>query len=99
MLRVTVSAKRKTITFQLEGKIAVPWLQELENCWDTTVARVPEPVIRVDLSGVTFIDSAGQACLAAMYRQGAEFIAPDCVTKDLVREIQDDCSRELLRVK
>jgi anti-anti-sigma regulatory factor len=41
----------------------------------------------VDLTGVTFIDSAGKARLAAMYRQGAEFIAADCMTKEIVAEI------------
>ena len=46
-----------------------------------------KPIVRVDLTGVTFIDAAGQACLAAMHRQGAEFIAPDCLTKAVVAEI------------
>jgi hypothetical protein len=41
----------------------------------------------VDLTGVAFIDAAGQACLAAMYRQGAEFVAADCLTKAVVAEI------------
>jgi translation initiation factor IF-2 len=42
---------------------------------------------RVDLTGVTFIDTAGEACLAAMYRGGAEFVAADCLTKAIVAEI------------
>ena len=44
-------------------------------------------MLRLDLTGVTFIDAAGKACLAAMHRQGAEFIAADCLTKDIVAEI------------
>jgi hypothetical protein len=36
---------------------------------------------------VTFIDDAGKTCLAAMYRQGAELVAADCLTKDIVAEI------------
>jgi hypothetical protein len=34
-------------------------------------------VLHVDLTGVTYIDDEGEACLAAMHRQGAEFIAAD----------------------
>ena len=36
---------------------------------------------------MTFIDAAGEACLAAMHRQGAEFVAADCLTKAIVAEI------------
>jgi hypothetical protein len=41
----------------------------------------------MDLSGVTFVDDAGQACLAAIHQQGVEFIASDALTKDIVAEI------------
>jgi hypothetical protein len=37
--------------------------------------------------GFNFIDDAGEACLAAMHRQGGEFIAADCLTKAVVAEI------------
>jgi hypothetical protein len=40
-----------------------------------------DPFLRVDLTGVNFIDAAGEACLAAMQRQGVEFVAADCLTK------------------
>jgi hypothetical protein len=43
--------------------------------------------LRLDLSGVTYADAAGEACLAAMHRQGAVFIAADVLTKGIVAEI------------
>ena len=43
--------------------------------------------VRFDLAGVTCIDAAGKAYLAAMHRQGAEFVAADCLTKAIVAEI------------
>ncbi len=55
--------------------------------------RERKPIVRVDLTGVTFIDASGKACLAAMHLQGAEFIAHDCMTKDVVREICENRSR------
>ena len=87
MLRITVHDSPRTLTFQLEGRLAEPWLRELEECWQSTLARQGEPILCVDLTGVTFIDAAGQACLAALHRQGAEFLAADCLTKAVVDEI------------
>jgi hypothetical protein len=41
----------------------------------------------VDLTEVTSLDAAGQACLAALHRQGAELVAADCLMKAVADEI------------
>ena len=87
MLRITVHDKPRALTFQLEGRLTGPWLRELEQCWQSTLARPGKPILCVDLTGVTFISAAGQACLAALQREGAEFVAADCLTKAVVAEI------------
>ncbi len=87
MLRITVHDKPRALTFRLEGRLAGPWLRELEECWQSSLSRRGKPSLCVDLTGVTFIDAAGQACLAALQRQGAEFLAADCLTKAVVDEI------------
>ena len=87
MLRITVHDNPQALTFQLEGRLAGPWLRELEECWKSTLAQQRKSILRVDLTGVTFIDDAGKTCLAAMHRQGAEFVVADCLTKDIVAEI------------
>ncbi len=87
MLRITVHDNPPALTFQLEGRLAGPWLLALEECWQRTLAYPGKPRLRVDLTGVTFIDAAGKACLATMHRQGAEFIAAGCLTKDIVAEV------------
>jgi hypothetical protein len=87
MLRITSEIGDRAIKLRLEGRLAGPGLQELEGCWQKYLT-LPRKLVRyVDLTGVTFIDSAGTACLATMYRQGAEFIATDCMTKEIVAEI------------
>ena len=100
MLRITVHDNPQAITFQLEGSLAGPWLQALEECWQNTFARQHKQFRRVDLTGVTFIDAAGKACLAVMHRQGAEFIATDCLTKAVVADItgtpRSDCGHPQL---
>lgn len=87
MLRITVHDKPRAVTFQLEGIVTEPWLAELERCWGRTLADQRTPTLHIDLTDVTSIDVAGQACLAALHRQGAKFIAADCLTKAAVDEI------------
>ena len=88
MLRITVHDNQQALTFQLEGRLTGPWLRELEVCWENALNQQRKPILRVDLTGVTFIDDAGKTCLAAMHRQGAEFLTADCMTKDIVAEIR-----------
>ena len=87
MLRITVHDNPESLTFQLEGRLAGLWVRELEGCWRSTAASQGKPVLRFDLTGVTFIDAAGRRFLAAMHRLGAEFVAADCLTKAVVAEI------------
>ena len=87
MLRITIHDAPPTLTFRLEGRLAGPWVGELEECWRGALASRREPILRVDLTEVTSIDAAGQACLAALHRQGAEFLAADCLMKAVVAEI------------
>ena len=98
MLRITIHDSPRVLTVQLEGRLVRPCLGELEECWQSVLAHRDKEVLRVDLTGVTFIDAAGEACLAAMHRQGAEFIAADCLTKAVVAEItQGAVARSLPR--
>lgn len=87
MMRITVHDHPGSLTFQLEGSLAGPWVRELEACWQNTLARHRKSILRVDLTGVTCLDADGQACLAALHRQGAEFVAADCLMKAIVAEI------------
>ena len=94
MLRITLQDEPGALTFQFEGRLAGPSVRLLEDCWQTTLAGPRKPILRVDLTGVTSIDAAGQACLAAMHRGGVEFIAADCLTKAVVAEITQGPSPE-----
>ena len=102
MLRITVHNNPEAVTFQLEGRLAGPWVRELEQCWRGALTSQRESIsasssLRIDLTEVTSIDAAGRACLEAMHRQGAEFVATDCLMKAVVAEITQtpapDCGR------
>jgi hypothetical protein len=87
MLRITVHDYAGAVVLQLEGRVAVPWLPELEKCWQRAVAGRDKSALTIDVTAVTFIDAAGKACLTAMHREGATFVACDCLTKSIVEEI------------
>jgi hypothetical protein len=92
MLRISVHDAPREVTFKLEGKLSGPWLHVLEESWRRTLACGDKPVLRVDLTGLTFVDEVGKACLATMHRQGAEFVVNDCLNKAIVAEIHASSS-------
>jgi anti-anti-sigma regulatory factor len=96
MLRITTQDNRRTLVFRLEGRLEGPWVAELEKCWRGMEDDAGRPTLRVDLTGVTFVDAAGKAQLAAMHREGAQFVADDCLTKAIVAEIAGDGTGEML---
>ena len=87
MLRITTHEDPRVLTFRLEGRLEGSLAAELESCWRRTLANPSRSTLRVDLSGVTFVDAAGKARLAAMHEQGAQLIASDCLIKAVVEEI------------
>jgi hypothetical protein len=87
MLRVTVHEDRDPLTFQLEGKLAGPWATEAEDCWRDALSGREACAHRLDLTGVTLIDSAGRAFLTAAHAQGAELVACGCLMRALVAEL------------
>jgi hypothetical protein len=86
MLRITTHDEPESLTFQLEGKLAGPWVQELEECWRIAKTNERTRLLRFDLTGVTQIDGAGKEFVAARSREGAELVAAGCWIKWVVAE-------------
>ena len=90
MLKVTTMDQDQTLTLKLEGKLAGPWVQEVTRVW-IDAAQFPRIGYVIDLRSVTFIDNPGRALLTDMSRHGARLIATDCLTRNIVDEIQREC--------
>jgi anti-anti-sigma factor len=70
MLRITVQTEADKTLLKLDGKITGPWVKELESCWETLrQAQVRQKMV-VDLTDVSFINSAGNLLLERMHREG-----------------------------
>lgn len=87
MLRITVHRDEQTIRLQLEGRLAGPWLEELDETFQRALADKRQPKIEVDLTGLISIDRGGKTYLESMHQRRVEFIVGDCETKSIVDEI------------
>lgn len=87
MLKITLEDNLQPATIKLEGKLSGPWVGELARAWDKFIADKPGTTFTVDLSDVTFIDSAGRKLLSSMVDRGAELRAAHLMTKYIVEQI------------
>ena len=85
MLKITTRTDPTGTNFELEGRLAGPWVQELEGCWREAAGTTRS--VRVLLCGVTFIDDKGRGLLVEMHREGAELVAEGCMNKAIVEDI------------
>lgn len=99
MLRITVHQASQTIRLQLEGRLAAPWLDELDESFQRAVASEGGSKVAVDLTGLISIDRAGRTYLEAMHRHGVQFIVGDCETKSIIDEIVDSAAPSRLQPK
>ena len=87
MLKITTLMNAESTVLRLEGRLAGPWVQELERCWNSAVGTPTHPLLSVDLSAVTYVDSDGKDLLKKLHQQGAKLIASGCLTSCIVNEI------------
>lgn len=87
MLRITVHNDPHALVFQLEGRLMGAWVHELAHCWEGTQPQHAGRSVRIDLTGLTFVDDAGKTLLASLHAQGAELLAAGCLMKAVVAEM------------
>jgi hypothetical protein len=76
----------------VEGTLAGDWVEVLEKSWlEAQTSRNGEP-IRIDLSGVTWIDDKGRELLKRILQDGAELRAKGIMTRSVVEEIIEEIS-------
>ena len=74
MLMITRSEEGdQGCTLKLEGKLLGPWVGELELACGGSRTR-PEQV-RLDLSGLTYLDAEGTRFLEGLLREGTRVVA------------------------
>ena len=97
MLKITVTDSDDEQRWSLQGQLVGQWAAELESTWREAHHIVGTRRCIVDLIEVTSIDRSGEAILAEIMSQGAEFISGDVYTEHLLRNLRNKLKR--IRVK
>jgi ABC-type transporter Mla MlaB component len=93
MLRITTYIAEDECLLKLEGDLTDAWVPELARCWRQVTAAPEIHRVRVDLTDVGRVDTAGRELMTAMYRGGVRFSASGFVMPELVREISQLVAR------
>jgi hypothetical protein len=86
MLKITPLTTQDSTKLRLEGRLAGPWVEELERVWRGMKDSADRSLV-VDLTGVTFIEQEGKGLLSRMWQEGAELLAAGCCSRSIVDEI------------
>ena len=87
MLKITVHESPSELRLQLEGSMSGPWVPEVEHCWLAQRSTIGRRRFVVDLTGVEFVDDAGQRLLTAMHDARAHFHVSGPMMRGLIGEI------------
>jgi len=85
MLRITLHQNGGQSRLVLAGRLSGPWVGETDNVWRSASCSGKE--IKVDMTEVTGVDSAGRDLLLTMHRAGARLIANGVWMRALIQEI------------
>ena len=87
MLKISVKDDEQHILLDVEGRLAGPWVSELEQCWQDQRRRSPEKTLSVRLRAVSFIDDGGKELLSRMVADGAKLEGNGCLVRAIVAKI------------
>jgi anti-anti-sigma regulatory factor len=88
VLKITVEENSEEIALKLEGRLAGPWVEELNRLWEQTAPNLNGRKLFLDLRGTTYADAGGIRILKAIYSQtGAEILAGTPWTQYLAEEV------------
>ena len=89
MLKISVkdNESQKQLLLEVEGRLAGPWVEELERSWQTERQRATSEGIRVRLAHVTFIDDAGKELLSTMFQAGTKLEGSGCMVRAIIARI------------
>ncbi len=88
MLRITVRESENAVTVVLEGRVAGPWVGELDRVWVETAPRIGSKKVAIDLRNVIYADAAGKRALRSIFSESdAELVASSLGIQDLAEDI------------
>ncbi|MGC2323136.1 MAG: STAS/SEC14 domain-containing protein [Terriglobales bacterium] len=89
MLKITIVDTPTEQRIVLFGKLAGPWLGELQRVWEESRHRLGNRRRVVDINDVTVIDHSADALLVTMMKEEAEFVANGLVNQWLIQALKE----------
>jgi anti-anti-sigma regulatory factor len=80
MFQATLQPSKHNITIKLRGTVAGDSVQQLAELWNRIRSAALHDSVRVDVTGVSFLDEDGKRLLRTIRASGAELIAEDDLT-------------------
>jgi hypothetical protein len=88
MLRISITQTAEKVAINLEGRVAGPWVDELQRAWAEVAASVGKRTVAIDLRNTTYADPKGIEVLQGIYaKAAAELITGSPWTKYLAEEV------------
>ena len=94
MLKISIHDTPDQVRFKLEGRLIGPWVQELEQSWQTAESVRSGRAVVFDLNDVTFIDDSGRDLLGRLSSAGVVFCASDPMTREIIQEVSGSPARQ-----
>jgi hypothetical protein len=88
MLKITISNTAAEERWTLQGRLVVPWVNELKASWKRAHRTAQGRRCIVNLDEVTFIDKSGERMLRSMSNQGAQLVASDVCVKHVIARLR-----------
>ena len=98
MLRISIADESTEQRWTLQGRLSVPWAAQLKSNWEKSHRENGNCKCVVDMRGVTFVDLDGARVLAAMMKDGAQFIATGVYTKHVLETLEKRRQRWIRKV-
>jgi ABC-type transporter Mla MlaB component len=99
MLKIAVTDLPDEQRWCLQGQLVGQWATVLRSTWREAYHAGDTRRNIVDLTEVTSIDRSGEAVLAEIMSEGAEFISGDVYTKHLLRNLRGELKRSRMKEK
>jgi hypothetical protein len=89
VLKITITETPEETRWVLQGRLAEPWVTEVQASWNE-VRRTHEGChCVVDLTDITCIGKGGEELLRSMFNEGAQFIASGFYIKNVLEELKN----------
>jgi hypothetical protein len=93
VLKINITDSPEEQRWSLQGRLVDQWAIELGSIWRKLHNRGDKRRCVVELTDVTLIGRTGEAVLAEMMTEGAEFIASDVYAKYVLRTLRNEVRR------